>query len=80
MLLYYLLVFFFIDIFCSYAFLAGLYGIEFLTPSFVIYISKHYHHHHMLGQLAGDEEHVSGWDLVYDNRSLLILIFALYHF
>jgi hypothetical protein len=23
------------------------YGIDFLTPSFVIYISKHHHHHHL---------------------------------
>jgi hypothetical protein len=25
------------------------YGAEFLTPSFVIYISKHHHHHHHQG-------------------------------
>jgi hypothetical protein len=34
--------------FCTYAFLAGLYGnygIDFLTPSFVFYISRHRHHH-----------------------------------
>jgi hypothetical protein len=35
-----------IDIFCAHAFLAGLYGnmwYRFLTPSFVLYISKHHH-------------------------------------
>jgi hypothetical protein len=48
---YYLLVIYFLlllTFFCTYTFLAGLYGnicVDFLTPSFVIYISKHQYHH-----------------------------------
>jgi hypothetical protein len=36
--------------FCTYAFLAGLYGpygTDILTPLFVIHISKYHHHHHI---------------------------------
>jgi hypothetical protein len=42
-------------------FLAGLYGniyYRFLTPSFVIYISKHHHHHHHEGLNKSDRERV----------------------
>jgi hypothetical protein len=49
MLRYYLLVIYFLLLifFCTYAFLAGLYGNIWyrLTPSFVICISKYHHHH-----------------------------------